>query len=56
MAAEIESPDEGSQMSQQVNGVIVRSKDAPVERVAVNLPDPGPGEAVVQVQDWKSVV
>ena len=36
-------------MSQQVQGVIVRGKDAPVERVAVNVPDPGPGEAVVSI-------
>ncbi len=36
-------------MTQQVQGVIARSKDAPVERVTINVPDPGPGEAVVQV-------
>src|ERR671910_2937511 len=36
-------------MPQQVSGVIARSKDAPVERVAINVPDPGPGEAVVKV-------
>ena len=36
-------------MSQQVQGVIARSKDAPVERVTINVPDPGPGEAVVKV-------
>jgi len=35
---------------QQVQGVISRAKDAPVERVTINVPDPGPGEAVVQVQ------
>ncbi|MFW6597889.1 S-(hydroxymethyl)mycothiol dehydrogenase [Propionibacteriaceae bacterium Y2011] len=37
-------------MSQQVQGVIARSKDAPVELVTINVPDPGPGEAVVKVQ------
>ncbi|MCW2854440.1 MAG: mycothiol-dependent formaldehyde dehydrogenase [Marmoricola sp.] len=35
---------------QQVQGVIARSKGAPVELVTVNVPDPGPGEAVVTVQ------
>ena len=35
---------------QQVQGVIARSKGAPVERVTINVPDPGPGEAVVKVQ------
>ena len=35
---------------QQVQGVISRAKDAPVELVRINLPDPGPGEAVVEVQ------
>ncbi len=37
-------------MPQQVQGVISRAKDAPVELVIVNVPDPGPGEAVVAVQ------
>lgn len=37
-------------MPQQVQGVISRAKDAPVELVTVNVPDPGPGEAVVQIQ------
>ena len=36
-------------MPQQVQGVISRSKGAPVELVTVNVPDPGPGEAVVKV-------
>ena len=36
-------------MPQQVQGVIARSKGAPVELVTVNVPDPGPGEAVVKV-------
>jgi S-(hydroxymethyl)mycothiol dehydrogenase len=35
---------------QQVSGVISRAKDAPVELVTISVPDPGPGEAVVQVQ------
>ncbi|MDG4824766.1 S-(hydroxymethyl)mycothiol dehydrogenase [Asanoa sp. WMMD1127] len=34
---------------QQVRGVIAREKGAPVEIVTVNVPDPGPGEAVVKV-------
>ena len=37
-------------MPQQVQGVISRAKDAPVELVTINVPDPGPGEAVVKVQ------
>src|SRR6186713_1128519 len=37
-------------MSQQVRGVIARSKGAPVELVTVIVPDPGPGEAVVKIQ------
>ncbi len=37
-------------MAQQVQGVISRSKDAPVELVTVTVPDPGPGEAVVKIQ------
>ena len=37
-------------MSTQVKGVIARSVKAPVEVVTVNVPDPGPGEALVQVQ------
>lgn len=37
-------------MSQQVRAVVARSKDQPVELVTVNVPDPGPGEAVVKVQ------
>ena len=35
---------------QQVKAVIARSKGASVEVVTINVPDPGPGEAVVQVQ------
>src|SRR3954453_6327146 len=37
---------------QQVKGVIARSKGAPVELVTIEVPDPGPGEAVVQGQGW----
>jgi len=37
-------------VSQQVQAVISRAKDAPVELVTINVPDPGPGEAVVQIQ------
>ena len=36
-------------MPQQVQGIIARSKGAPVEKVTVNVPDAGPGEAVVRV-------
>jgi S-(hydroxymethyl)mycothiol dehydrogenase len=35
---------------QQVRAVIARSKQAPVEVATINVPDPGPGEAVVTVQ------
>jgi len=35
---------------QQVKAVVARSKGAPVEVVTINVPDPGPGEAVVKVQ------
>src|SRR3954452_15084579 len=37
-------------MPQTVQGVIARATGAPVEIVDVVVPDPGPGEAVVQVQ------
>src|SRR5687767_3572298 len=37
-------------MPSTVKGVIARSKGAPVEVVDVVVPDPGPGEAVVQIQ------
>jgi S-(hydroxymethyl)mycothiol dehydrogenase len=37
-------------MPQTVKGVIARSKGADVELVDIIVPDPGPGEAVVQVQ------
>src|SRR3978361_1018700 len=35
---------------QQVKAVIARSEGAPVELTTINVPDPGPGEALVQVQ------
>jgi S-(hydroxymethyl)mycothiol dehydrogenase len=35
---------------QQVRGVVARAKGAPVSIETVNVPDPGPGEAVVRVQ------
>ena len=37
-------------MPQQVRGVIARSKGAPVEVATITIPDPGPGEVIVQVQ------
>ncbi|WP_377325685.1 S-(hydroxymethyl)mycothiol dehydrogenase [Pimelobacter simplex] len=36
-------------MSQQVKAVVARTKGAPVEVVTINVPDAGPGEAVVKV-------
>jgi S-(hydroxymethyl)mycothiol dehydrogenase len=35
---------------QQVKAVVAKAKGAPVELVTTNVPDPGPGEAVVKVQ------
>ena len=35
---------------QQVKAVVARAPGAPVEVTTINVPDPGPGEAVVQVQ------
>jgi S-(hydroxymethyl)mycothiol dehydrogenase len=35
---------------QQVMAVVARSKGAPVTIETINVPDPGPGEAVVQIQ------
>ena len=35
---------------QLVMAVVARAKGAPVEVTTINVPDPGPGEAVVQVQ------
>src|SRR5690625_2858299 len=37
-------------MTQEVRGVVSRTKEAPVEIETVIIPDPGPGEAVVRVQ------
>jgi S-(hydroxymethyl)mycothiol dehydrogenase len=37
-------------MPQQVRGAVVRSKGSPVELVTINVPDPGPGEAVVKIR------
>jgi S-(hydroxymethyl)mycothiol dehydrogenase len=37
-------------MAQKVRGVVARSKGAPVTIETIVIPDPGPGEAVVQVQ------
>jgi S-(hydroxymethyl)mycothiol dehydrogenase len=37
-------------MPQQVQGVIARSKGAPVEIVDITIPDPGPNDVVVSVQ------
>jgi S-(hydroxymethyl)mycothiol dehydrogenase len=37
-------------VAHQVQGVIARSKGAPVEIATVLVPDPGPGEALVRVQ------
>ena len=36
-------------MSQTVRGVIARSANAPVEVIDVVIPDPGPGEVVVDI-------
>ncbi len=35
---------------QQVKAVVARAKGEPVEVVTINVPDPGPGEAVVKIQ------
>ena len=35
---------------QQVRAVVARAKGEPVEVVTINVPDPGPGEALVRVQ------
>jgi S-(hydroxymethyl)mycothiol dehydrogenase len=37
-------------MPQQVQGVIARSKNAPVELVHITIPDPGPNDVVVRIQ------
>ena len=38
-------------MTTEVQGVIARSKGAPVEITTIVVPDPGPGEALVDVED-----
>ena len=35
---------------QQVQAIVAMAKGAPVELVTINVPDPGPGEAVVKIQ------
>src|SRR5690349_7872306 len=35
---------------QQVKAVVARAQGKPVEVVTINVPDPGPGEAVVRIQ------
>jgi S-(hydroxymethyl)mycothiol dehydrogenase len=37
-------------MTQQVTGIVSRKRGEPVEALTVNVPDPGPGEAVVKIQ------
>ncbi|MBP2371130.1 S-(hydroxymethyl)mycothiol dehydrogenase [Pseudonocardia parietis] len=37
-------------MAQQVRGVVARAKGEPVTVETINVPDPGPGEAVVKIQ------
>ncbi|MQY36565.1 S-(hydroxymethyl)mycothiol dehydrogenase [Streptomyces sp. RB17] len=37
-------------MSQQVRGVVARSKGAPVSLETIVVPDPGPGEALVKIE------
>ncbi len=37
-------------MAYEVKGVVARSKGAPVSIETIIVPDPGPGEAVVDVQ------
>ncbi len=37
-------------MAHQVQGVVAESRGAPVRLTTINVPDPGPGEALVRVQ------
>ena len=37
-------------MPQQVQGVVARSKGAPVELAEINIPDPGPNDVMVRIQ------
>jgi S-(hydroxymethyl)mycothiol dehydrogenase len=47
----VQSSSEGEEaMPQQVRGVVAHSKGKPVSLETIIVPDPGPGEAVVQVQ------
>src|SRR5438270_6024910 len=39
-------------MPYEVRGVVARSKKAPVTLETIVVPDPGPGEAVVDIQAW----
>jgi S-(hydroxymethyl)mycothiol dehydrogenase len=41
---------EEGDVSQEVRGVVARAKGAPVELTTIVVPEPGPGEAVVQVR------
>ena len=41
---------EDTSMPHQVKAVVARSKGAPVSVETIIVPDPGPGEALVQVQ------
>ena len=44
------APDQRSAVPHEVRGVVARGKGAPVTLETVLVPDPGPGEALVQVQ------
>jgi S-(hydroxymethyl)mycothiol dehydrogenase len=50
MASTTFAHEEAARMVHQVQGVVSRTKDAPVELTTILVPDPGPGEALVQVQ------
>ncbi len=41
---------QGVEMAQQVRAVVARAVKQPVEIVTIEVPDPGPGEALVRVQ------
>ena len=43
-------------MPQQVQGVVARSKGAPVELVDINIPDPGPNDVVGRSEPRPAVV
>ena len=40
----------GEPMSHKVKAVVAKEKGAPVEVVEIDVPDPGPGEALVAIQ------